>query len=133
MPTVPANNLFTMSILHCFLVCAEPLYQEHLKLGQSDKRGKNESGNKKYAKNDYFLIQWVILMGHFPYFWDTLYQMNSILSLSDENYDISRRFHKNLFKIEFTIRVWSDPVKWRDIWQICILLLSTHMMKFYNL
>ena len=69
MPTVPANNLFTMSILHCFLGCAEPLYQEHLKLGQSDKRGKNESGNKKYAKNDYFLIQWVILMGHFGSFW----------------------------------------------------------------
>ena len=26
--------------------------------------GKNESGNKKYAKNYYFLIQWVILMGN---------------------------------------------------------------------
>ena len=64
MPTVPANNLFTMGILHCFLGCKEPLYQENLKLGQSDKRGKHESGNKKYAKNDYFLIRWVILMGH---------------------------------------------------------------------
>ena len=50
--------------LHCFLGCKEPLYQENLKLGQSDKRGKYESGNKKYAKNDYFLIRWVILMGH---------------------------------------------------------------------
>ena len=68
MQTVPANNLFTMSILHCFLVCTEPLYQENLKLDQSDKRGKNESGNKKHAKNDYFFIQWVILMGHFGSF-----------------------------------------------------------------
>ena len=56
MQTVPANNLFTISILHCFLVCKEPLYQENLKLDQSDKRGKNESGNKKYAKNDFFLF-----------------------------------------------------------------------------
>ena len=53
MPTVPANNLFTMGILHCFLGCKEPLYHENLKLGQSNKRGKHESGNKKYAKNDY--------------------------------------------------------------------------------
>ena len=31
-----------MSILHCFLECTEPLYQENLKLGQSDKKGKND-------------------------------------------------------------------------------------------
>ena len=63
----------------------------------------------------------------YTYFFDTLYLMNRIVWLSDENLDISRRFRKNLFKIKFTIRVWSDPVKCHDIWQICILLLSTHM------
>ena len=40
MPTVPANNLFTISILHCFQEWAEPLYQENVKLGQQTKGGK---------------------------------------------------------------------------------------------
>ena len=35
-----------MIILHCFLGCKEPLYQENLKVGQSDKREKHESENK---------------------------------------------------------------------------------------
>ena len=103
-------------------------YLSAYKISKSkSKRLKNESGNKKYTKNHYFQFLWVILSLFSPYFLDTLYRMNRILWLSDENLDISRRFRKNLFKIKFTIRVWSDPVKWHDIWQICILLLSTHM------
>ena len=50
MPTFPTNNLFIISILHCFLECAEPLYQENLKLGQSDKRGRNDPGDNDPEK-----------------------------------------------------------------------------------
>ena len=57
MQTVLANNLFTMSILHCFLECTEPIYQENLKLGQSDKRGGNESENKSAGQKSQFFKQ----------------------------------------------------------------------------
>ena len=57
MPTVPANYLFTMIILHCFLGCKEPLYQENLKLGQSDKRGKNETEIKSAGLKSQFFKQ----------------------------------------------------------------------------
>ena len=46
MPTVPANNLFTMGILHCFLGCKEPIYQENLKLGNQTK-GENMRAERK--------------------------------------------------------------------------------------
>ena len=40
-----------------FLECTEPLCQENLKLGQSDKRGENESENKSVGQKSQFFKQ----------------------------------------------------------------------------
>ena len=67
MQTVPANNLFHKYFTLFPGVHGTPLPGK-FEIRSIRQKGKNESQNKKYAKNDYFFIQWVILTGHFGSF-----------------------------------------------------------------